>query len=808
MKPNKKEKLKNLLQKLESLQGRDVLPDEGIDSLIKQEVENISAKLSENPTIKILQKFSGEISKFKKDFDLKPITEAIKELEQEIKNNQESALFEYKLELQNKVQELMSLIPKFPKIPEPFDSSKLEMEISVLRQQFLAKRDFDATPLQKSLTDLKNDFKAFTIKSDDSIANLANKELLEGKIELVRKEFLNRLNNIGGGSMNQKISINSSVMSTQYADFNLKQGAGVTISKANNQVTKQVDITISSAADLSVTLADVSANSITAPDSLYTMTATVPVIFKSGSTNLLYLDNTNNRIGIGNTPTSTFQIYEGSNLLAETLGVSTRSRMQMFGKSAGSGSALLFFDGPDGNNAAYAGYGIDTTNNTFGVAGTVFASSSNGTGTTQPMIFVMGASEAMRLTTGKLFGLGTGATVSAKFHVISTTEQFRSGYDASNFWNATTGSTGITTFDATSSTSVGAFNFSDPVGIGDTAPVSHAKSLSIIAGTITDQIPAIKLTGTIPSGSAATYNTMVQFQVTSADNGQNQYPFNMELLAGGTDAVFSAGGRFASNRAGTGSTAIGSFAGSGNAGLLGYSDSLTSGFNAGGYFGAFRGNTNAAVVAFATTAKNSATNIGVLSYALNTGTSPIHVAGYFGLNSSTPTFASAALMCDNAATTSDIFVARNEGTASFVIGDSDLVDKYKQITTAGWGIPAIYGSARSTAQSGDVASVATYTCGAADGSFIVSCNANCTAFTAGVMAIQCTYTDETNTARTLVLSTSNITGTIGTSFATTGAFEGLPLHIRVKASTAITIKTVGTAFTGIYNVEGAITQIA
>lgn len=139
---------------------------------------------------------------------------------------------------------------------------------------------------------------------------------------------------------------------------------------------------------------------------------------------------------------------------------------------------------------------------------------------------------------------------------------------------------------------------------------------------------------------------------------------------------------------------------------------------------------------------------------------------------------------------------------------SGKVPSYNGVSTTGWGIPAIYGTGRSTGQTGDVASVATYTCGAADGSFIVSCNANCTAFTAGVMAVQCIYTDETNTARTLVLSTSNITGTIGTSFAATGAFEGLPLHIRVKASTSITIKTVGTAWTGTYNVEGVITQIA
>jgi len=43
-------------------------------------------------------------------------------------------------------------------------------------------------------------------------------------------------------------------------------------------------------------------------------------------------------------------------------------------------------------------------------------------------------------------GIGTD-TPSAKLHAIATTEQFRFGYDVSNYWNATTNSTGVTTLD-------------------------------------------------------------------------------------------------------------------------------------------------------------------------------------------------------------------------------------------------------------------------------------------------------------------------------------------------------------------------
>lgn len=68
--------------------------------------------------------------------------------------------------------------------------------------------------------------------------------------------------------------------------------------------------------------------------------------------------------------------------------------------------------------------------------------------------FTIGSSYITRLnssagfyTTGNV-GAGTGSTISARLHTISTTEQFRSGYDSSNYWNATTNSTGVTTLSA------------------------------------------------------------------------------------------------------------------------------------------------------------------------------------------------------------------------------------------------------------------------------------------------------------------------------------------------------------------------
>lgn len=146
----------------------------------------------------------------------------------------------------------------------------------------------------------------------------------------------------------------------------------------------------------------------------------------------------------------------------------------------------------------------------------------------------------------------------------------------------------------------------------------------------------------------------------------------------------------------------------------------------------------------------------------------------------------------------------------FIIGGNGKVVAYNNIISVGLGVPAIYGTGRSTSQTAAVASVAAYTVGASDGSFIISANINITTSTAFSFTCTCTYTDEGGTVRTLTLNFSQVSGTFVqtiTNVLGTGAYEGVPVHIRCKASTSITIATTGTFTTVTYNVEGYITQI-
>ncbi len=213
--------------------------------------------------------------------------------------------------------------------------------------------------------------------------------------------------------------------------------------------------------------------------------------------------------------------------------------------------------------------------------------------------------------------------------------------------------------------------FGGNVGIGTTAPSEKLNIVGnelISAGSLVDQHSALKITATLPGGTVAGYNSVVNVQATSQDSTNNAYPFNMDLLAGATDARVYAAGRFGNAVAGTGAgTTL--WSGAANSGLIAAASGNTAGFNFGGRFTALNGTQSVGIEGSSITTKNSGTNIGVIGYGLNGGTSPIQIGGYFGLHSAPPTFTSAALIADNGATSSPIFLGRDNGSSVFVIND-------------------------------------------------------------------------------------------------------------------------------------------
>ena len=89
-------------------------------------------------------------------------------------------------------------------------------------------------------------------------------------------------------------------------------------------------------------------------------------------------------------------------------------------------------------------------------------------------------------------------------------------------------------------------------------------------------------------------------------------------------------------------------------------------------------------------------------------------------------------------------------------------------------------------------------------------NMNVTAATAISTSMKCDYTDETNTARSLILPVTDLSGSFLSSglVVSTGPFETPPFHIRVKAGTNVILFTATGTFTGVtYNAEGIIQKL-
>lgn len=196
---------------------------------------------------------------------------------------------------------------------------------------------------------------------------------------------------------------------------------------------------------------------------------------------------------------------------------------------------------------------------------------------------------------------------------------------------------------------------------------SSGHRLNIISGTLADQKNALKITATLTAGGTndqiASYWTITTAGTSST---LSQVGLRIDMAAGYTGTHYSAAFVTVNSVAGTGTSITGAKA---NFGFTTNASATTTGYNIGLRGNVGNGNLNVGAYGAALIAKNSATNIGVLGLALNTGSSPIQVGGYFGLQNADPTFASAALMCDNGSQSSDIFVARDNGTAKWSIVD-------------------------------------------------------------------------------------------------------------------------------------------
>jgi hypothetical protein len=181
---------------------------------------------------------------------------------------------------------------------------------------------------------------------------------------------------------------------------------------------------------------------------------------------------TSGNVGIGRTdPPEKLSVFNSAD---------SGTSIEVSNTNTGTGAFSRFIARSDGGAMNFFALGSNyTTSNQYIADSGLFEGSlmSNGIGFSTtvdaPIRFWQSGSEKMRINTGGNVGIGT-TSPSAQLHTISTTEQLRVGYDDSNYFNATVGSTGTTTFNAVGSGAK--FVFSDNVELTQTVTTEAVTS--------------------------------------------------------------------------------------------------------------------------------------------------------------------------------------------------------------------------------------------------------------------------------------------------------------------------------------------
>jgi len=157
-------------------------------------------------------------------------------------------------------------------------------------------------------------------------------------------------------------------------------------------------------------------------------------------------------------------------------------------------------------------------------------------------------------------------------------------------------------------------------------------------------------------------------------------------------------------------------------------------------------------------------------------------------------------------------IPRCTGTNTFAFGALDLSDGDAVTGTlpfANGGQDIVHN--RLAGQTAAVSSVATLTVGGADATYAVSVNVLVTTVGSELFTVQVDYTDEGNTSRTMTIpvmpaSNGGSWSTVVRNVFGADSYASPVLHLRCKASTAITIKTqAGGTYTGCtFTIEGLI----
>lgn len=288
-------------------------------SAFDESISAVKSSLKKKIQAQTLDDVNAQLEKFRRKIDLQPLQDALAVLEQSFSARTETLT----RTLEEKFSELESVLSTKSSSQEATESLfTLTTEISDLKTQLSGletKRKSDVTELGRQITEVvalnkKTDRVASDIlKSLDVIRETAdlteeeNKEevkVLRDSMEAFRREFMSRLNNLGGGSMNRQMFIGGVDPLTKFTDVNLKAGAGTTITYTNNNVTQKVDITITATGSgagitrlITSISSDTTAGATASIDYVYLVSGTTTLTLPTAATNTnLY---TVKNVGVG-----------------------------------------------------------------------------------------------------------------------------------------------------------------------------------------------------------------------------------------------------------------------------------------------------------------------------------------------------------------------------------------------------------------------------------------------------------------------------------------------------------------------------
>lgn len=316
-----RDKLKQILQVLDPQKGT------GVDfAQFDMEVQKLKDAVTEKVQIQTLDDVNSQLDSFKKKLNLKPMLEALGNLETTLDLKIQGVtglLTEETTTLKKLLKERDAVsTDKIASLASNIDLLKSELtNLTTQKNTEVASLKIELDQLQEfeKSTDVTFSQIQTTLEEND-LESEVQFQTLTDSLEKFRKEFNNRLSNLGGGAMNRQVLFNSTDYLKKYTDINWKAGTNVTFTVVDNNATKKVDITVSATGgsgsgivrSINSISSDTPAGSASTTDYVYICTSTLTVTLPDATTNTNLYTIKNVGTGVVTINTTSSQTIDGA----------------------------------------------------------------------------------------------------------------------------------------------------------------------------------------------------------------------------------------------------------------------------------------------------------------------------------------------------------------------------------------------------------------------------------------------------------------------------------------------------------------